>query len=131
MNGIKGTGRSRLLASMAMLSGAMFIMLLPAYGQQEVNPDWYDPTPNAAVAHPAQPAAAAQSSRPAAANHQYQQTSKSLSPAANAGKPRVKDAKLNQRGRNGAHKNGAVDDLAYEPVASVEGADGLGAMEQR
>lgn len=130
MNGIKGTGRSRLLASMAMLSGAMFILLLPAYGQQEVNPDWYDPTPDAAVVHSAQPAAAAQSSRPSAANHQYQRTAKSLSPAANAGKPRVKNARLDQRGRNGAHKNGVADPTS-DSVASVEGADGLGPLEQR
>ena len=130
MNGIKGTGR-RLLASMAMLSGAMFIMLLPAYGQQEVNPDWYDPTPNAAAVHAAQPAAAAQSSRPSVAIHQNQQTAKSLSLAANAAKPGVKNAKLDQRGRNVAHKNGAVDNPAFEPVASVERADGLGAIEQR
>ena len=59
MNGLKGTGY-RALASMAMLSGAMFTLLLvPAYGQQDVNPDWYDPAPSAAVAHPVQPAAVA------------------------------------------------------------------------
>ena len=56
MNGLKGIG-CRALASMAMLSGAIFTLLLvPAYGQQDVNPDWYDPAPSAAVAHPAQPA---------------------------------------------------------------------------
>jgi len=131
MSGIKRTGRSRLLASMAMLSGAIFIMLLPAYGQQEVSPDWYDPTPDTAVVHPAQPAAAARSARPSAANHQYQQTAKSLSRAANAAKPRVKNAKLDQSSQNGAHKNGTGDDSAYEPVASVEGADGLVPIRQR
>jgi hypothetical protein len=62
MNGSKGMGRSRVLASMAMLFGAIFtIMMLPAYAQQDVNPDWYDPAPNAAVAQPAQPAAAVHS----------------------------------------------------------------------
>lgn len=131
MNGIKGTGPSRLLASMAMLSGVMFILLLPAYGQQEVNPDWYDPTPNAAAVHPAQPAGAAQSSRPSPAIHQHQQMATPLSAAGNAGKPRVKHAKLDQRGLNNDHKNGAVDDEAYKSVASAEGADELGSIEQR
>ena len=59
--GSEGIGRSRVLASMAMLFGAIFtILLLPAYGQQEVDPTWYDPwaAPNAAVVHPAQPPAA-------------------------------------------------------------------------
>jgi hypothetical protein len=128
MNGIKRTGRSRLLASTAMLFGAMFIMLLPAYAQQDVNPDWYDPTPNAAVVHPAQPAAAAQSSRPSAATHQHQQMAKSLSPAAKAGKPRVKDAKLDQTSPNNAP---AADDRAYGPVASVERSPRLGVIGQR
>lgn len=128
MNGIKRTGRSRLLASTAMLSGAMFtIMLLPAYGQQEVSPDWYDPTPNTVVVHAAQPAAAAQSSR-SSATHQHQQTAKSLSPAANAGKRRVKNAKLDQSSQNNAS---AADDRAYESVASVERSARLGPVGQR
>ena len=131
MNGIKGTGRSRLVAFIAMLAGAMFIMLLPAYGQQEVNPDWYDPTPNAAAVHPAQPAGAAQSSRPSPAIHQHQQMATPLSAAGNAGKPRVKHAKLDQRSLNSDHKNGSVDDEAYKSVASAEGADELGSIEQR
>jgi hypothetical protein len=112
-----------------MLAGAMFtIMLLPAYGQQDVSPDWYDPTPNAAVVHAAQPAAAAQSSRPSAANHQYQQTPKSLSPAANAGKRRVKNAKLDQSSQKNAP---AADDRGYESVASVERSARLGPIGQR
>jgi len=43
---------------MAMLFGAIFtILLLPAYGQQEVDPTWYDPwaAPTTAVVHPSQP----------------------------------------------------------------------------
>src|SRR5579872_2710403 len=123
MNGIKGTGRRRLLVSMAMLSAAMFILLLPAYGQQEVNPDWYDPTPNAAAVHPAQTAAAAQSSRPLPAIHQHQQMATPLSAAGNAGKPRVNHAKLDQRSLNSDHKNGAVDEEAYKSAALAEGAN--------
>jgi len=46
--------RSRILASTAMLFGAIFtVLLVPAYGQQEVDPTWYDPTPNTAIAQPA------------------------------------------------------------------------------
>jgi hypothetical protein len=156
MNGTTGIGRRRLLASSAMLFGAMFtIMLLPAYGQQDVSPDWYDPAPSATVVHPVQTAAVAQSSQPAVATHQYQLAAESVSPAANLAKARVKDAKLDQSGHNAAHRSGRVpsvglvscagstalhanqhacpaeDDLAYQPVASVEGSAGLATVEQR
>lgn len=155
MNGITGIGRRRLLASSAMLFGAMLtIMLLPAYGQQDVSPDWYDPAPSAAVVHPAQPAMA-HSSQPSVATHRNQQTAESASPAANVAKARVKDAKLDQSGHNAAHRSGGVqsvglmscagstalhvnqhacpaeDDLAYQPVASIEGSAGLAPVEQR
>jgi hypothetical protein len=156
MNGIMGIGRRRLVASSAMLFGAMFtIMLLPAYGQQDVSPDWYDPAPSATVVHPVQTAAVAHASQPAVATHQYQQAAESVSPAANLAKARVKDAKLDQSGHNAAHRSGRVpsvglvscegstalgrnqhacpaeDDLAYQPVASVEGSAGLAPVEQR
>ena len=153
MNGMTGIGR---LASSAMLFGAMFtIMLLPAYGQQDVSPDWYDPAPNAAVVHPVQTAAVAHASQPAAATHQNQLTAESVSPAGKVAKARVKDVKLDQSGHNAAHRSGRVpsvrlvscagstalrrnqhacpaeDDLAYQPVASVEGSAGLAPVEQR
>jgi hypothetical protein len=156
MNGIMGIGRRRLLASSAMLFGAMFtIMLLPAYGQQDVNPDWYDPAPNAAVVHPVQTPAVAHASKPAVATHQYQQTAESVSPAASVAKARVKDVKVDQSGHSAAHRSDRVpsvglvscagstalhanqhacpaeDDLAYQPVASVEGSAGLAPVEQR
>jgi hypothetical protein len=156
MNRITGIGRRRLLASSAMIFGAMFtIMLLPAYGQQDVNPDWYDPAPNAAVVHPVQPPAVAHASQPAVATHQYQQKDASVSPAANVAKDRVKDVKLDQSGHSATHRSGRVpsvglvsgaestalhanqharpaeDDLAYQPVASVEGSAGLAPVEQR
>ena len=57
--------RSRILASTAMLFGAIFtVLLVPAYGQQEVDPTWYDPTPNTAIAQPAQAAAVTHASQP-------------------------------------------------------------------
>ena len=104
---IKGIGRSRVLASMAMLFGAIFtILLLPAYGQQEVDPTWYDPwaAPNAAVVPPAQPPAVIHRSQSPVATHQYQQTDRSVSPAADAGKSRVKDTQLDQSRHNAARK---------------------------
>jgi len=48
-------------ASSAMLFGAMAVtFLLPAYGQQEVDPSWYNPwaAQNPVVAHSGQPQAA-------------------------------------------------------------------------
>jgi|HubBroStandDraft_1064217.scaffolds.fasta_scaffold197950_2 hypothetical protein len=156
MNGTTGIGRHRLLASSAMLFGAMFtIMLLPAYGQQDVSPDWYDPAPSATVVHPVQTAAVAHASQPAVATHQYQQIAESVSPAAKVTKARVKDAKLDQSGHNAAHRSGSVpsvglvscagsaalrtdqhacpaeNDLAYQPVASLEGSAGSAYVEQR
>jgi hypothetical protein len=118
MNGSKSTGRSRVLAYMAMLSGAMFtILLLPAYGQQDVSPDWYDPAPNVAVVHPAQPVAAMHSSKPPAATHRYQQTVSSGSAAPDAGKVRVKDAQL-QSGHNPARKSGGAQSGELVAIAS-------------
>jgi hypothetical protein len=118
MNGSKSIGRCRVLASMAMLSGAMFtILLLPAYGQQDVSPDWYDPAPNAAVVHPAQPVAALHSSQLPAATHRYQQAVTSVSTAPDAGKARVKDAQL-QSSHNPAHKSGGAPSGELVAIAS-------------
>ena len=106
MNALKGMGRCKVLASTAMLSGAIFtIMLLPAQAQQDVNPDWYDPAPSAAPVHPAQPAAVAHSSQPPVVARRYQQTVKSMSPAPDARKLRVKDAQLDQSSHTPARKN--------------------------
>ena len=51
MNRSKSSGRCRRLAMMATLFGAMLTaFLVPAYGQQEVDPTWYNPwVPPAAV----------------------------------------------------------------------------------
>jgi len=118
MNGSKSIGRCRVLASMAMLFGAMFtILLVPAYGQQDVNPDWYDPAPNVAVIHPAQPAAAAQSSQLPAATHRYQPTVTSVSTAPDAGKLRVKGAQL-KNGHNPARKSDETPSGELVAIAS-------------
>jgi len=109
--GSKGIGRSRVLASMAMLFGAIFtILLLPAYGQQEVDPTWYDPwaAPNAAVVPPAQPPAVIHRSQSPVATHWYQQTDRSVLPAVDAGKSRVKDTQLDQSRHNSARKSGGT-----------------------
>jgi hypothetical protein len=113
MNGTKGIGRRRLLASTAMLFGAVFtLLLLPAYGQQDVAPDWYDPwaAPSAAVVHPAVPTAAVHLNLypVPVALHRDQRTVTSLSPVAAPAKARVKDAKFDQSGHNAARKATAL-----------------------
>jgi hypothetical protein len=71
----------RVLAWMAMLFGVMVTTLLPAYGQQEVNPTWYDPWPGPNAVH---------SSQPRVAMHRHQRTVRSVSPTRVAGKVHVK-----------------------------------------
>jgi hypothetical protein len=132
MNGLKGIG-CRALASMAMLSGAIFTLLLvPAYGQQDVNPDWYDPAPSAAIAHPVQPAAVAPQ---APASHRLQQTAKSLSPAAETGKAHLKSARHDQNGQSATHRNDGAksEKLAScsEPTALSGAARECPAMDDR
>jgi hypothetical protein len=114
----KGSGRSRVPAFIAMLCGAIFtILLLPAYGQQEVDPTWYDPwaAPTAAAVHPAQPPAAVHSSQAPVATHRYQQTVRSVSPAPDAVKVRGKDARLDQSRKNAARKNGEAEITSLRP----------------
>lgn len=58
MNGSRAIRRCRVPALVAMLFGAMVATLsLPAYGQQEVDPTWFDPwaAPNTAVVQTSQP----------------------------------------------------------------------------
>ncbi len=60
MNSLRDIVPCRVLASTAVLFGAMVtILLVPAYGQQEVDPTWYDPwaAPNTMVVHSSQPPA--------------------------------------------------------------------------
>src|SRR5260370_37951783 len=87
MNGSRGINRCRVPAFMAMLFGSIFtILLLPAYGQQEVDPTWYDPwaAPTTAGGHPSQPPAVAPPSQPPGATPPYQPTGKAWSPAPDA-----------------------------------------------
>jgi hypothetical protein len=106
-SGSKGISRCRVPAFMAMLLGAIFtILLLPAYGQQEVDPTWYDPwaAPNTAAVYPSQPAATVHFSQPVA-THRHQQTIKSISPAKDAAKFRAKDPQLDQSRHSAAPKS--------------------------
>ena len=62
-----GMRACRVLAFIAMLFGVMVTTLpLPAYGQQEVDPSWYNPWPatNTAVVHSSQPQAAIRRHQP-------------------------------------------------------------------
>jgi hypothetical protein len=60
MNGSRNIRSCKRLAWIAVLSGAMVTSFsLSAFGQQEVDPTWFDPwaAPTAAAVHPAQKAA--------------------------------------------------------------------------
>jgi hypothetical protein len=85
MNRSKDFRPRSVLAWVALLFAVMITTLLPAYGQQEVNPTWFDPWPgpNTVVAH---------SSQPRAAIRRHQRTVKSVSAAPGAGKLRAKRA---------------------------------------
>ena len=107
MNGSNGIGRCKGLASLAILMGALFtILLLPAYAQQDVAPSWYDPwaAPQALVAHPAQAPAVVRSSQPPLAPHRLQTAEKDLAPAPQAAKLRVKKTHLDPSVHNVAYK---------------------------
>lgn len=94
MNGSKGINAYRVLAFIAMLSGAMVTTLrLPAYGQQEVDPTWYDPAPNVvanAVPSTGPNAVVVHFSQPAVVFHRHEAAVKSMSSAEGSGKSRGK-----------------------------------------
>jgi hypothetical protein len=93
------------LTSSAILLGAIFtILLLPAYGQQEVDPTWYDPSPVAAVVHSAQPVAAIQSTQLQTAADDSQATMKSAAHTQSATKSQSKKVRLDQSQRNAARR---------------------------
>jgi len=95
--------RRNALASTAILFGAIFtIFLIPAYGQQDVDPTWYDPTPSAAIAHPAQPTALVNAAPVTVQQHQT--AVKSQSNVTNAAKSHTKDKQLNQSRHDAARK---------------------------
>lgn len=116
----KANRRSRVPAFIAMLCGAIFtILLLPAYGQQEVDPTWYDPwaAPTTAAVHPAQPPAVVHSSQATVAAHRYQ-TDRPASPALDAKKLRGKVTQLDQSRRNAAPKNGEAEITVTSPAGA-------------
>jgi hypothetical protein len=97
MNRPRDISPRRVLTYIAMLAGAMVTtMLVPAYGQQEVAPDWYDPyavtvpspAPSAAVAISARPAI--YSAQPAVAFHRHEAAVKSVALTGISGKSRGK-----------------------------------------
>jgi hypothetical protein len=75
---------------MAMVLGLMLATLLPAYGQQEVDPTWYDPWG-------APKTEAVQSSKPRAATHRQQTKVKAVSSTRVASKARVKQTATRPR----------------------------------
>jgi hypothetical protein len=84
MKGSRSIRPCRVPTFIAMLCGAIFtILLLPAFGQQEVDPTWYDPwaAPNTVVVH---------SSQPQVAINRPQPKIRSVSSTRVAGKVRVK-----------------------------------------
>jgi hypothetical protein len=84
MNSSKAIRFCRKLTLTATLFGAMVTtLLIPAYGQQEVDPTWYSPW----VAPSTE---AVRSAQPRVAVHRIRRTAKSAS--AQSGKPRLKRA---------------------------------------
>ena len=107
MSGSNGIGRCKGLASLAILLGALFtILLLPVYAQQDVAPRWYDPwaAPKILVAHPAQAPAVVHSSQPPLAPHRLQPAEQVLAPAPHAAKLRVKETRLDPGVHNVAYR---------------------------
>ena len=99
--------RNLKLMSAAILFGAMFtVLLVPAFGQQEVDPTWYDPSPTQVMsAHQVQAVAADQSAQLLVAESGSQRTVVSAASAANSTKSSEKRAHLNQRQRDATSKN--------------------------
>jgi hypothetical protein len=119
--GSKTILRSRILASSAVLLGAMFtILLAPAYGQQEVDPTWYDPVPNTAVTQPAQAIAVVHSSQSAVTVHAQPAAAHYAWATQNAAKSHAKDKQLNQS------RQGAVRRTAGTPAARNEQPTAIG-----
>jgi hypothetical protein len=102
--------RGKNLMSAAILFGAMFtVLLVPAFGQQEVDPTWYDPSPaQVTTAHQSQGVAADQSVQQFIAARESQPTSGSASSAAVSEKSSAKHAQRNQRRGNAALKTVAT-----------------------
>jgi hypothetical protein len=95
MNRSRDNRSRRMLLFMAVLFGAIFTtMVLPAYGQQDVDPTWYDPYAVNAAPNPAPPPVAIHSLPLPVLIHRHQTTltSTSLSQSQGAEKSRAKQS---------------------------------------
>jgi hypothetical protein len=104
----KASDDHRVPVFMAMLFGTVFtILLLPAYGQQEVDPSWYDPwaTPGMASIHPSQSAAAVSPSPAAVSAERRQPVIKPVSPSPDATRLGAKESEVPQGGDYAVRKN--------------------------
>ena len=111
MNRSKAITQCRTLPYIAMLLCAIFtILLVPAFGQQEVDPTWYDPwiAPSATAVNLAQPPAAVHSSQSPVATNRGKQSAMFASPARNAAKVRSKGAQLDHSRHDAARKSGGT-----------------------
>lgn len=124
---IKAIRRYRVLASAMFLSAILTVLLVPAYGQQEVDPTWYDPTPNTAIAQPAQPTALVRSAPVTIQQHQTAVRSASASTTKTA-KARAKDKQLNQ-GRDDAARKSAGTPAAENRLPSTAEIAGFDACQ--
>jgi hypothetical protein len=92
MNRSRDNRSRRMLLFMAVLFGAIFTtMVLPAYGQQDVDPTWYDPYAVNAVPNPA-PTTVAIHSLPAPVLIHRHQTTLTSSQSQGAEKSRAKQS---------------------------------------
>ncbi len=93
MNRSQDIRSRRILAFMAVLFGAILTtMVLPAYGQQDVDPTWYDPYAVNTPPNPAPHTVAIHSSQTPVSIHQYQTTLTSASLSQGAEKFRAKQS---------------------------------------
>jgi hypothetical protein len=121
--GSKAILRSRILASTAILFGAICTVLLaPAYGQQEVDPTWYDPMPNTAITQPVQAAAVVHSPQPALTVHAQPAARQSASATPIAAKAPAKDKQVNQNRHDAARKSVATPTARNDQPGTVSHA---------
>ena len=93
MNRSRDIRSRRILAFMAMVFGAILTtMVLPSYGQQDVDPTWYDPYAVSTLPSPAPHTVAIHSSQAPLSIHQQQTTLTSASLSQGAERFRAKQS---------------------------------------
>jgi hypothetical protein len=93
MNRSRDIRSRRILAFMAMVFGAILTtMVLPSYGQQDVDPTWYDPYAVSTLPNPAPHTVAIHSSQAPLSIHQQQTTLTSASLPQGAERLRAKQS---------------------------------------